>query len=94
MHISEIHVFGKDLPIVGGPYKWSDNVLHAVASTIVKLVSDSGIVGWGETAPVGSVYQPQHALGARAALKEMAPGLIGQSLCSHRSCCAGGWTAC
>ena len=53
MRISEIHVFQKDLPIMGGPYTWSGNVLHAVDSTIVKLVTDSGVVGWGEVAPIG-----------------------------------------
>ena len=82
MRISEIHVFQKDLPIVGGPYTWSGNVLHAVDTTIVKLVTDSGLVGWGEVAPVGPVYQPQHARGARAAITEMGPGLIGQSALS------------
>ena len=80
MRISEIHIFQKDLPIIGDPYKWSQGVLHSVDTTIVKLISDTGLVGWGETAPVGPVYQPQHALGARAALAEMAPGLIGRSL--------------
>ena len=80
MRISEVHVYRKDLPIVGGPYTMSTITLHAVDSTIVKLVSsDTGVVGWGEVAPAGPTYQPQHALGARAAICEIAPGLIGQS---------------
>ena len=33
--------------------------------------------GWGETCPLGPVYAQAHAKGARAALSEMAPGLIG-----------------
>lgn len=37
-----------------------------------------GIDGWGETCPVGPTHQPEHAGGARAALMEMAPGLIGR----------------
>ena len=80
MRISEIHVFQKDLPIKGGPYTWSGNSLHSVDSTIVKMVSDTGLVGWGEVAPVGPTYQPQHALSARAAIAEMGPNLIGQSI--------------
>jgi L-alanine-DL-glutamate epimerase-like enolase superfamily enzyme len=79
MRISEIHVYQKQLPIIGGPYTMSRITLHSIDSTIVKLVSDTGLVGWGEVAPLGPVYQPQHALGARAAIYEMAPALIGQS---------------
>lgn len=79
MRISELHVYRKDLPIIGGPYTMSRIILDSVETTIVKLVSDSGLIGWGEAAPIGPVYQPQHALGARAALAELAPSLIGQS---------------
>ena len=44
---------------------------------MVELVTDEGLTGFGETAPLGPTYQPQHALGARAAIAEMAPALIG-----------------
>jgi len=79
MRISELHIYQKDLPVIGGPYTMSRITLHSVDTTIVKMVSDSGLVGWGEVAPIGAVYQPQHALGARAAIAELAPNLIGQS---------------
>ncbi|TNF86069.1 MAG: mandelate racemase, partial [Gammaproteobacteria bacterium] len=79
MRISEIHVYQKDLPVVDGPYTMSTMTLHSIDTTIIRLVSDSGLVGWGEVAPIGPLYQPQHALGARAALAQMAQGLIGQS---------------
>ncbi len=79
MRITEVHVYAKDLPIVGGPYTMSHSLLHAIDTTVVKMVSDTGLVGWGEVAPIGPVYQPQHGLGARAAIAEMAPGLIGES---------------
>lgn len=52
----------------------------AFDSTIVEVVSDTGISGWGETCPVGPTYQPEHALGARAALAQMSPGLIGSEV--------------
>ncbi len=78
MRIKEIHLYGKQLPIVGGPYTMSLITLEAVDTTLVKLVAEDGSVGWGEVAPAGPVYQPQHALGARAAIAEIAPGLIGQ----------------
>ena len=49
-------------------------------TTLVRIVTDTGLVGGGETCPVGPTYQPSHAKGARAALEEMAPGLIGSTL--------------
>lgn len=78
MRIKEIHVYAKELPILGGPYTMSLITLDRVDSTLVKLVAEDGSFGWGEVAPVGPVYQPQHALGARAAIAEMAAGLIGE----------------
>ena len=77
MRIKEIHVFAKELPIVGGPYTMSRSTLHSVSTTIIKIVAENGITGWGEVAPVGSTYQPEHALGARAAICQMAPSLLG-----------------
>lgn len=82
MRISEIHVYQKNLPIVDGPYTMSTMTLYDIDTTIVKIVTDSGLTGWGEVAPIGPLYQPQHALGARAAIAEMAPALIGESCLS------------
>ena len=76
MRIAEIHVYQKDLP-VDGIYTMSEGSYTSLDSTIVQVTSDSGISGWGETCPVGPTYAPEHALGARAALIQMAPGLIG-----------------
>ena len=78
--IKELHVYSKELPILGGPYTMSRITLHSVTSTVVKLVTDKGLVGWGEVAPSGPIYQPQHLLGARAAIAELAPNLIGESI--------------
>jgi 4-hydroxyproline betaine 2-epimerase len=77
MKIAEIHVFAVPLPVKGGPYTMANAEVRSLDSTVVKVVCDDGLVGWGETCPVGPTYQPHHALGARAALAEMAPGLIG-----------------
>jgi len=79
MKITEIHIYQKDLPVVGGPYTMARASVDSLDTTIVKLVTDTGLVGWGETCPVGPTYQPSHALGARAALRQMAPGLIGEN---------------
>ena len=53
MRISEIHVFQKDLPVLDGPYTMSTMTLDSIDTTVVKMVSDSGLVGWGEVAPLG-----------------------------------------
>ena len=79
MKISEIHIYQVDLPVKNGPYTMANAEVYKLDSTLVKIVTNNGLVGWGETCPVGPTYQPQHALGARAALEEMAPGLIGES---------------
>lgn len=77
MKITEIHVYSHVMPVIDGPYRIASSVVHALDSTLVKVVTDTGLFGWGETCPVGPTYQPNHALGARAALAEMAPGLVG-----------------
>ena len=77
MKITEIHVYAHDLPVKNGPYTMANAKVWALDTTLVKIVTDTGLVGWGETCPVGPTYQPSHALGARAALAEMAQGLIG-----------------
>lgn len=77
MKITEIHIYQHDLPVKNGPYTMANAQVWALDSTLVKLVADTGLTGWGETCPVGPTYQPQHAKGARAALAEIAPGLIG-----------------
>ena len=82
MRISEIHIYQKDLPVVDGPYTMSTMTLHSLDTTIIKLVSDTGLTGWGEVAPLGPLYQPHHAQGARAAIAELAPSLIGENCLS------------
>lgn len=77
MRIAELHTFQKDLVLTHGPYTFAGTSLDAVDTTVIKIVSDTGLVGWGETCPLGPTYQPQHATGARAAIAQLAPGLIG-----------------
>ena len=79
MKISKMVIYKHKLPVKNGPYKMANANVNCLDTTLVKLISDCGLVGWGETCPVGPTYAPSHAEGARAALMEMAPGLIGQS---------------
>jgi 4-hydroxyproline betaine 2-epimerase len=77
MRIAEVHIYRHDLPVHNGPYKMARAEVRSLSTTLVKLVSDNGLVGWGETCPVGPTYAESHAAGAVAALSEMAPGLTG-----------------
>ena len=84
MKITEIHVFQHDLPVLDPPYRMAAQDVWHLDSTIVMLVTDDGTVGFGETCPLGTTYQPQHALGARAAIAELAPHMIGVNPTHHR----------
>ena len=50
---------------------------HRIFVFIKVETDEPGLIGWGETCPVGPTYAEAHATGARAALTEMAPSLIG-----------------
>ncbi|GAA1388934.1 enolase C-terminal domain-like protein [Pseudonocardia kongjuensis] len=80
MRIAEIHLYQVDLPPVGGVYRMSDGAHADLDSTVVQIVSDTGLSGWGETCPIGPTHAAAHAPGARAALTRMAPGLVGRTV--------------
>lgn len=77
MKIAAIRLYAVSLPVVGGEYRMSSTTNRVLHSTVLEMETDTGLVGYGEVCPAGSVYQPQHSLGARAALEEICPALIG-----------------
>ena len=78
MKIAAINVFQVDLPLREGSYRWSGGKSVTVFdSTIVELVTDAGISGWGEACPLGPVYLPAYAAGCRTGIAQVAPALIG-----------------
>ena len=79
MKIVEIHVYQHDLAVKNGPYKMANAWVDSLDTTIVEIMTSTGLKGYGETCPVGPTYQPQHALGARAAIEQMGPALIGEN---------------
>ncbi|QOF75567.1 mandelate racemase/muconate lactonizing enzyme family protein (plasmid) [Aminobacter sp. SR38] len=84
MRIREIRIYGKPLPVKGGVYRMASASVAKLDSTIIEVVSDNGLSGWGETCPIGPIYQPHHTLGARSAMQELAPALIGSEFVSVR----------
>ncbi|MFJ2617941.1 mandelate racemase/muconate lactonizing enzyme family protein [Glutamicibacter sp. NPDC087344] len=77
MKISSIAIYAHELPVHNGPYRMSHGEVYSLDTTLVKITTDTGLVGWGEACPVGPVYEQHHAAGNRAALSELAPRLIG-----------------
>jgi L-alanine-DL-glutamate epimerase-like enolase superfamily enzyme len=78
MKIARIDVFGYDLTYVHGRYVMSGGrVIDRLPSTVVRITTDSGLRGFGETCPLGPTYLPAHGEGARAALRVLAPSLLG-----------------
>ncbi len=78
MKITRVDVFGYDLTYVHGRYVMSrGRVIERLASTVVRITTDNGLEGFGETCPLGPSYLEAHGAGARAALRELAPALLG-----------------
>ena len=67
MKIAELHLYQYDLPVKNGPYTMANAEVWTLDTTLVRVVSDTGLLGWGETCPVGPTYACAHAKGARAA---------------------------
>ncbi|QVL32133.1 mandelate racemase/muconate lactonizing enzyme family protein [Telmatocola sphagniphila] len=79
MKITRILAYRVELPLYETTYKWSGGKSVTVFdSTIVRVETDSGLIGYGEVCPLGPFYLPAYADGVRAGLKELGPHLIGQ----------------
>lgn len=80
MKITKIEVYQVDLPLHEVTYKWSGGKSVTVFdSTVVAVTTDTGLIGWGESCPLGPAYLPSYATGVRSGLAELAPHLIGQN---------------
>jgi L-alanine-DL-glutamate epimerase-like enolase superfamily enzyme len=78
MRIARVDVFGYELRYAHGEYVMSGGrTIASLPSTVVRVETESGVVGWGETCPLGATYLPASAAGARAALSELLPALPG-----------------
>ena len=77
MKIKRISVYQVDIPMQ--PFRISgDRVLDNLDETIVKIETDSGLTGWGDSVPWGANFIAAFAQGARAGLAELAPQMIGE----------------
>jgi len=79
MRIARIELHQLDLPYAGGVYRLSGGrEYRSFDASLVRVVTDTGLDGWGESTPFGSTYIAAHALGARAGIAEIAPSLLGR----------------
>lgn len=78
MKITGFTVYQVDLPLLEGNYSWSEGKsVDVFDSTVVQIDTDTGLSGFGEVCPLGPVYLPAYAAGARAGINELAPHLLG-----------------
>jgi len=76
--IERVEVYGYELSYAHGSYAMSGGrLLERLPSTIVRVVTADGLAGYGEVCPLGTRYLPAFAEGARAALGEIGPAVIG-----------------
>ena len=78
MRIKRISAFQVDLPLHEGSYNWSGGKsVDVFDCTIVRIETESGLVGFGEVCPLGPFYLPAYGSGARTGIAELAPHLFG-----------------
>ncbi len=79
MKIKRVTVYQVDLPLHEGSYQWSGGKsVEVFDSTIVRIDTDEGVVGYGEVCPLGPFYLPSYATGARTGIAELAPQILGE----------------
>ncbi|MFO0909845.1 MAG: hypothetical protein U0794_16105 [Isosphaeraceae bacterium] len=83
MKIQRIAAYSVALPLHEGSYKWSGGKsVDVFDSTIVRVETDTGLVGHGEVCPLGPFYLPAYAEGVRAGIAELGPHLLGFDPCA------------
>jgi cis-L-3-hydroxyproline dehydratase len=76
--IERVDVFGYDLTYVHGRYVMSSGrVIDRLESTVVRVTTRDGVIGFGEACPLGPSYLEGFSGGARAALRELGPAVLG-----------------
>ena len=78
MKITKIEVYQVALPMAGSPYRVSGGRAYGeLVSTIVRIITETGLDGLGESVPFGSTYLPAFANGIPPGIAEVAPALLG-----------------
>jgi cis-L-3-hydroxyproline dehydratase len=75
--ITRIAAYQVDVPLKTAYTMSGGRSYTAFDTTILEVETNTGVVGWGEVAPLGSTYLPAYAEGARTGMREIAPYLLG-----------------
>ncbi len=68
--IAQIDLYSYDLSYIHGEYVMSGGrVVTSLESTVVKVTASDGVVGYGETCPLGSNYLLAHAAGRQGSAR-------------------------
>lgn len=79
MKIRRISAYRTELPLQEGRYSWSGGKsVQVFDSTLVRVETDTGLMGHGEVCPLGPAYLPAYAEGVRAGITVLAPHLLGE----------------
>jgi L-alanine-DL-glutamate epimerase-like enolase superfamily enzyme len=80
MKINRIRAYRVELPLREGSYRWSGGKSVSVFdSTVIEVLTDAGVTGYGEVCPLGPFYLPAYADGVRAGIRELGPHLLGEN---------------
>ncbi len=78
MKIKRIEVYQANLPYSGGVYRLSGGREYtSFDATFTRVITDTGLEGWGESTPFGGTYIAAHAKGVRAGIDDIAPVVLG-----------------
>ena len=61
-----------------GHYSWSNQSFRSFDSTILEIITNEGISGFGEICPLGPSYLPSYSEGARIGIQKLSKILIGK----------------
>ncbi|MFC2164127.1 cis-3-hydroxy-L-proline dehydratase [Acidobacteriota bacterium] len=86
MKINQIDVYQVDYKLLDEKYAWSrGQSVASFVSTIVKVSTDDGLVGYSEVCPLGSAYMEGFSGGVPSGIKQIGPLLIGMDPCQLNS---------
>jgi L-alanine-DL-glutamate epimerase-like enolase superfamily enzyme len=77
MRITRVRAYRQVQPFRRGGYRMGSSASVGFESLVVRLDTDEGVTGHGETSTINAVYADAFAAGARAGVAELAPALLG-----------------
>ena len=80
MRIARVTAWSIHLPYVEGTYRMSgDRITTGMDAVVVRVVSDDGTTGIGESGTVGVTFDAQHLPGQVAGVTMLASAVLGQT---------------